>query len=421
MDLRARLLRINHDGLPPSEQPNPTLPAGEPPLDALIAGRWRESSGGRCFVTEQHYPFCYEHGQVSLGDLLRIGHETWLPFLHGVECAGWDPAQAAFVDIETTGLSRGAGTCAFLIGIGGFDADGFFVRQYFMPGHEDEEALLDAVAEELDGRTGLVSFNGRAFDWPILQTRFILSRREPPERMDPHLDVLLLSRRLWRRRFTSCALASLEGSVLGLQREQSDVPGYLVPQLYEDYVRFGRSGPMVGVFYHNVTDILSTAALAALAGRLVSGAETGQHTRVCDPLAMGVLYERLGRNEEALAAYRLAAEQCAGSSQGDEARRHWSFLLKRIGRYDAAMDVWWQSLQGSDVLPYIELAKQLEHRLRDYAGAECVVLEAMEWVQTRGGQLGVCQRRSLEADLRHRLERLRARQSGCDSSESTQP
>ncbi|MHB0857638.1 MAG: ribonuclease H-like domain-containing protein [Anaerolineae bacterium] len=412
MDLRTRLRRINYDRGPVVEEPPVVARTGGPPLDALLEGSWRESSGGRCFVTEQRFPADHGHGQVVLGDLLGIASEAWLPFLHGVDGSPLDLSRAAFVDIETTGLSRGAGTHAFLVGIGGFDAEGFRVRQYFMPGYEDEEALLDGVAEDLAGRSGLVSFNGRTFDWPILETRYVLSRREPPKGMVPHLDMLPLSRRLWRRRFGSCALASLERSVLGLQRDGSDVPGYLVPQLYEEYVRFGVSTPMVGVFYHNVTDILSTAALAALAGQLVSRADDDQPAEVCDPLAMALLYERLGRYEEALGAYRLAAEQYAGTTQADDAKRLWSLLLKRLGQYEAAMAIWWQWLQSGDVFPYIELAKQLEHRLRDYAAAERVVLDALEWVQAHGRLLGVYQRQMLVTDLQHRLERLRARQVG---------
>ena len=128
-----------------------------------------------------------------------------------------DYGRAVFLDIETTGLSQSSGTYAFLVGIGYFEADRFTVRQYFMPDYGDEHAMLELLASDLSGRQGLVSFNGRCFDWPILATRYTLARQNIPAIDTPHLDLLAVARRLWARLLSSCALSSLEKTVLEIQ------------------------------------------------------------------------------------------------------------------------------------------------------------------------------------------------------------
>jgi len=384
MDVRTRLQRMNlrRDAptTPSERSPRPV----QPPLESLVEGQWVQSSGSRCFVAERLYPLEYIHGGLRLLDLLTLPSQEWMPLGMGADSPSFDPGHAAFIDIETTGLARGAGTYAFLIGLGFFVRQGFLVRQYFMPDYADEDLLLDLVARDLADKAGLISFNGRSFDWPIIETRYVLARREPPCRDTPHLDLLLFSRRLWRRVLPSCALSSLERSVLGIDRDDTDVPSYLIPQVYQDYVRRGLTRPLAGVFYHNEMDLLSMVALAAWVARVVSSPFGQEHASLCDHLALGRLYESGGRSG--------------------------SFLLKRLRRYDEAMEVWRRQVGGTEVYPYVELAKQLEHRLHDYAGARRVTLQAVDWAQRNAGRLGTSRRhRRLMAELRHRLARVERR------------
>ena len=189
---------------------------------------------------------------------------------------GFDLRQAAFLDTETSGLAGGAGTFAFMVGIGMFEAEGndtvYVVRQVFMRSPAEERALLEVTASLLARCTGLVSFNGRAFDVPLLTMRYALQRQPSPLTGLPHFDLLPAARQRWRLRLPSCALGALERDILAHARSQDDVPGWLIPSMYSEYARSAASGSpsptaiddMTRVFYHNREDIVSMVPLAAM-------------------------------------------------------------------------------------------------------------------------------------------------------------
>ena len=162
----------------------------------------------------------------------------------------FDFRQAAFLDTETSGLAGGAGTFAFMVGIGMFEGEGddtvYVVRQVFMRSPAEERALLEVTANLLARCEGLVSFNGRAFDVPLLTTRYALQRQPSPLIGLPHFDLLPAARQRWRLRLPSCALSALERDILEHPRSQEDVPGWLIPSLYSDYARSAASGKPVG-------------------------------------------------------------------------------------------------------------------------------------------------------------------------------
>jgi uncharacterized protein len=404
MDLRTRLL---HLGL--RREPDPTLRPQRRsiPLEELVTGNWRDTRDGRCFVAEQRFPLAYQHGRYPLAEVLSLPQDVWSLALGSAGDDPFDVRRAAFVDTETTGLSRGGGTFAFLVGLGAFEGDEFVLRQFFMPDYGEEPALLEFVGETLGAARGLVSFNGRSFDWPILETRYILAGRTPPIDPQPHLDLLLLARRLWRRCLASCALAALETPLLGLERSQHDVPGYLIPRLYHEYVQYGDAAPMADVFYHNTMDILSPVTLATRAGRTLGAAQdTADPYR--DPLALGILYERSGRTQEAASALQQAARSRDERTATDAARRL-ALLLRRAGEYEAAMAVWREQSARGDLRAAIELAKQYEHRLRDDAAALEIVNSAIARVESGTSGLMRYERSRLLRDLNHRRDRVARR------------
>jgi uncharacterized protein YprB with RNaseH-like and TPR domain len=405
MSLRDRLEQIHRRRLPADETPAAAIYA-EPPLESLVAGIWRRIGDRRCFMAEQIYPLHHRHGDASLGNLARVPHTTWEPFVRRDNGQPFDPRRALYIDTETTGLLRGPGTYVFLVGVGSFQQEAFRVRQYFMPDYGDEEALLALLREDLDRDGGLVSFNGRAFDWPLIQMRYALRGDPlPSARGEPHLDLLFAARRLWGKRLASCALGSLEHQVLSVQREGLDVPGYMIPQLYADYVTYGRTRPMARVFYHNRVDILSLVTLASRIGHIINAPETATQDQHFDPLALARLFERCGQADEAIAAYRLATES-ESEQERHLAREQLSFLLKRLRRYDEAIAIWQAELDTGAIYPYVELAKYHEHQMRDYQRARVLTREAIDVVRSKASGLDLLSRREWLAALQHRLARL---------------
>lgn len=417
MDLRTRLLHLGLRRASDLQQPTPPRRRGVP-LEEVVPGTWQMTPDGRCFLAEERFSLAHAHGCYRLSEVLSLPPEAWTLALGG---AGdpLDVRRAVFVDIETSGLSRSGGTVAFLVGLGTFEGDEFVLRQFFMPDYGEEPALLTLVGEVLGAAAGLVSFNGRSFDWPILETRYVMAGRPPP--IDPvqHLDLLLLARRLWRRCLSSCALSALETPLLGLERSRHDIPGYLIPGLYNAYVQQGDTEPMADVFYHNAMDILSLVTLAARAGHtLLSEAESADPYR--DPLALGILYARSGRPDDAVHALQEAARSPDEATAADAARRL-ALLLRRAGEYNAAMAVWEEQCARGDVSAAIELAKQYEHRLRDDAAALEIVDGAIARVEAGIPGLTRYERGRLLRELNHRRDRLRrrlARSAPADGAES---
>ncbi|NLV74566.1 MAG: hypothetical protein GXY52_07780 [Chloroflexi bacterium] len=384
-------------------------------IEQLVPGVWREAAGMRCYYHVEAYPLEHAHGCRALREALEVAPDEWTPFLVNLEEAPLDLRQAVFIDTETSGLGQNPSTYVFMVGAGRFIGNQFIVGQYLMPDFVSEEALLELLAADLDGRRGLVTFNGRTFDWPLIEMRYMLNRRIPPDVASPHLDLLPLARRLWRRRLVSCALGSLENNLLGLQRSGADVPGYLIPQLYREYVDYGLAEPMAGVFYHNVQDVLSMVSLSAIAGQTLSALGNPDMAPAADFLALGKLFTRLGRHDDALRAMELAAGSGPDRDEQALALRQWSMLLKRLGKWQEAADIWEAQLGPDSLYAYEELAKYHEHQRRDPYAAAVVVRQALEQLAAQGAVLSRLEAQLYENSFRHRLERLErrtARQDG---------
>ncbi len=399
MDLTERLRRLVGE---PEERPRRI--AAATPIEELVGGQWIENAQGRCLLASARYAPEHRQGSAELRAALEEGPS--LLALAGL--AAPDDAAAMerllFLDTETTGLGRDAGTVAFLVGVGSYEHGWFSVRQYFMSDYDDELALLDELECEIARRPTLVTFNGAGFDWPLLANRYLYNGLPPPE-LAGHLDLLRWSRALWRNVLPSCALSSLERAVLGVVRAQEDVPGYLIPQLYYDYLRSGVAAPLAGVFYHNLMDVVSMVALLATVARSLAQA-AGPRDVPHDPLAVGRLHERLGRTEDALLAYAAAADG-ADAARAAAAWDSHSLLLKRLGRVEEAAAVWGRQLDGPSPTPVVELAKYLEHRQRDYAAAHAVVLQGI--AALKAGRMRTPWPQDLLAELQHRLDRLERR------------
>src|SRR4030095_9484775 len=214
---------------------------------------------GEVFIAEQAFAQEYQYGNSSL--LSSFPLSLISQWANDPRIAELPLSAFAFLDTETSGLSGGTGTYAFLVGAARFIEGQLVLRQFFMRDPAEEPALLEGLANFLAPAKALVTFNGKAFDAPLLTTRYSMHRIPVPYKNYAHLDLLPLARRLWRDRLESRALKYLEEHVLGMKRASEEVPGYEIPWLYFDYLRTGDARPLAGVFYHNAMDVVAMAAL----------------------------------------------------------------------------------------------------------------------------------------------------------------
>ena len=386
------------------------------PLDRLLPGlHLQTNSLGECQVQERVYPVSYRHGGHTLAELADYSHQAAGFHLDGL-AADRPFRDYLFLDTETTGLA-GANVVAFLVGVAYYDGDAFVVRQYFMRDFEDEAAMLELLAALLADKAGLITFNGRSFDVPLLESRYMMNRLDVHMgklSAKPHLDLLHPARRMWRARLGSCALTSLEDSLLAIERTEEDVPGWLIPRLYEDYLRSGDGRELARVFYHNEIDLLSMASLGARLLRQFD--QPGQDDPTQDLVSLGRWQAHLQQHKAAEASFRLAL-QANDSSLADfqQAAANLAMLLKRQERRDEAADLWRQIAVTSidDVEAHVELAKHYEWHANDLDAARRWTAAALALVN----RWGTARRQLAEPELQHRLERLERKLAGWDVSE----
>ncbi len=283
------------------------------PLEELVDGMRVPNALGEFFQVETSVHLELRHGDVPLSRVRTIAPETVGLLTAEPALDGFDLQGSVFLDTETTGLAGGAGTAAFLIGLGWFDGERFCVRQYFMRDYHEEPALLHGLAGELRRFDRLVTFNGKMFDVPLLDTRFRLNRGSFPLADAPHFDLLHPARRLWKARLESCRLQSLEAELLGLRRS-GDIPGEEIPQVYFDWVRRRDARMLARVFDHNRQDIVSLAALAVFACRWL---EEGRAEDSRDVYSLARVLERA----QALRAQRGGVPSRARGRGGTAARQ----------------------------------------------------------------------------------------------------
>ncbi len=237
-----------------------------------LPGRRLAGKHGEYWAAERTFGRGAVQGRVPLEAALALTGRAASLLGLDESLLGFDVRRATFLDIETTGLSMGTGTIAFLVGLGWFEGEDFVVEQIFVDRLENEPAALSAMLDRLAERPLLVTFNGKTFDVPVLRTRLVLGRLPSAMGGGGRLDLLHASRGLYRRRVGDCSLGSLERSVLGFERE-GDIPGEVIPEIFVQYLRTGRTDRMHDVFHHNLLDVASMASLLGALAEL----ETGTH------------------------------------------------------------------------------------------------------------------------------------------------
>ena len=385
----------------------PPQPKANHGIDSVVSGAFCATQLGDVFFTEQVYLPDYRHGISSLLSALPLSLIS--QWVNDPRLAKMPLSRFAFLDTETSGLSGGTGTYAFLVGIARFTDGQFVLRQFFMRDPSEEPAMLEAIAQFLAPAQALVTFNGKAFDAPLLTTRYRLHRIPIPYEGYAHLDLLPLARRLWRDRLESRALKYLEQHILGMTRSSEEVPGYEIPWLYFDYLKSGDARPLVGVFYHNAMDVVAMAALLAYVNDVMEDPYGGHVEHGLDFVALGKLFEDLGRWEEAARLFEQGLELNLTEADFGLAVKRLSSLQKRRGDFSEALRLWEQAAANGHIYAHIEMAKYYEHKCRDVKTALQWTRSALEHAEY--DELPAYIRKHWLDEIHHRLRRLERKDS----------
>lgn len=356
----------------------------------------RSNSKGSYGWRESHYParhLLFPPSEIQGPDLVL---QTRNPVFENIAAE-----KILFLDTETTGLAGGTGTLPFLVGIGFFTEDGFTVRQYLMRDYDEELAVLEEIKNELSRFSAISTYNGKGFDIPLLDSRYLLNRVRIDFSSFAHLDLLYPARRLWSLCLPSCSLSTVESLILGRSRGE-DVPGEQIPYIYFDFLRGIRVQRMRLVLLHNENDIFSLAMLAAKTCQIfrnpftefVYGGELIGLARTA--LASGDMDKACLTFEFALGSGKLDEELTAVT------RKHLSLLYKRLGHWEKAVELWKPMADDSNRFALLELAKYYEHKERNFTKA----LEMTENILGLNKFSPALRDPALAGELHHRRERL---------------
>jgi uncharacterized protein YprB with RNaseH-like and TPR domain len=327
------------------------------------------------------------------------------------ECVA-DPRQWLFLDTETTGLAGGSGTYTFLVGLAWWAGGGLEVEQFFLREYSEERSLLAALAERLAERPVLVTFNGKSFDWPLLQTRYRMTRSIPPTVL-AHLDFLHPARSIWRLRLGSVRLEELERQVLGWNRG-TDVASERIPQIYLDFVRGGSPEPLIPIFYHNQMDL---RALAELSGRILSLLDDPERhgQDALELYGVSRMCDRRGETDRARKLYGQSISSVLPAETDRAAGMYLARLAKRDGDFVLARQLWEKMLgntrEGYEA--FEELAVYFEHQLHQPQSALVIVRKALDELRLAKslGTIGPSLYSEIRAQFEHRLVRLEHKSS----------
>lgn len=354
---------------------------------------------GCAWVRTVSYPLDSKHGLHPFSALKEVV-ASWnrTEFDHPLSSAGLSFDELLFFDTETTGLGHGVGNTIFLIGCGRVLRDRVEVKQFFLPSPNDEVALYQAFLSDVKELKNLVTYNGKAFDWPQVKTRHTFLRDAVPKLPAfGHFDLLHASRRLWKDTLESNRLAVVERDILNFERT-GDTPGHLVPIYYFEYVKRQDPDIIRGVLEHNEADILSLITLYTHLSRLLLSKESGTAK---EQFEIGRWHTYIGNKDEALTLFsKVEGEQVLF------AKTHMAAIYKQRKYFDQAMVLWKElsetSAAGhSDIL--IEMAKAYEHHYRDYENALICAKRAHQMEkQTKRWVKGY----EMQPDTLKRIERL---------------
>jgi uncharacterized protein YprB with RNaseH-like and TPR domain len=384
-----------------------TKPSKRFPIERVVEGVFREVIFGQVFCHEENYGRDHYHGLKPLWPSETIA--TLCQWAHAKPHTLQDLKDFIFLDTETSGLAGGTGTYAFEVGLGRFTDQGFRLAQFFMRNPGEEPALLAGLTEFMDGMKAVVTYNGKSFDIPLLNTRYTLMGMDSPFIDVDHFDLLPLARRLWRIRLESRTLGNVENQILGVTRGEEEVPGYLIPEMYFEYLKSLDARPMAGIFYHNAFDILSLAGLFSHMAFLLNNPYSEKIQYGEDIVALARFFEFSKDFEQAQRLYEKAITSNLPKELYWDTVKRYSFLLKRQGDWSAATSLWGAAAENGALYAHEELAKYYEHHAKDLTLARTWTLKAKDVLERH--HMPAYEYRQWQDSLDYRLARLKRKLS----------
>lgn len=435
-DLKTRLRRLTGgagkqgEALEAAEAAEAARIAPPPNAQRLPSGcTWIENEAGGFVMRERVFPADMRHGLYRLDELAGLFPAlTRVTKRHALMRPVESHRRLLFFDTETTGLGVGAGNVPFMLGIGFYrEDDALVVRQLFVRNPGEERAMLVHFGELLSSFTHLVSYNGRAFDWPIIKNRYVLNRIPFVEDGPEHLDLLYISRNLWRGSLQSCRLGTVEEARLGIIRE-ADISGALAPTLYFQYLADGDERLMEGVFRHNETDVLTLATLAIHLCRMLSGKLVLADLSGDELFRMGLWLDEVGQPRLAGEAFAELLRRPAAEARPFYTRL--ASVYKKRKQYDVAVPLWHRAAEESGgalrgmasggIEALVELAMYYEHHAKKIDKAlECVEEALNRWERRLALKRATSKERGMAEQLHRRRARLLAKLYKAAESEPT--
>ncbi len=372
------------------------------PIEKVVEGKFWDVIYGQVFCHEEFYANNHIHGSKPLYPSKPIA--TLCRWANANALSRSDLKDFIFLDTETSGLAGGTGTYAFEIGLGRFTDDGFHLAQFFMRHPGEEPALLAGLTEFMDGMKAVVTYNGKSFDIPLLNTRYTLMGMTSPFTDIDHFDLLPLARRLWRIRLESRTLGNVENQILGVQRGNEEVPGYLIPEMYFEYLKTQDARPLGGIFYHNAIDILSLAGLFSHMAYLLHDPNSDSIQYGEDVVALARFFESMDDIPQAEDLYQKALEQDLREDLYWDTLERYSFLLKRKSDWESAIALWENAAENHALYAFEELAKYYEHRDKDLAAAQLWTQKALDVLISQ--HLPAYEYHRWQESFNHRMNRL---------------
>ena len=372
------------------------------PVEKVIDGNFWDVIYGQVFCHEELYQREHRHGDKPLWPTEPI--TTLCQWAGAEKLSRTDLDDFIFLDTETSGLAGGTGTYAFEVGLGRFTDEGFKLAQFFMRHPGEEPALLAGLSAFMDGMKAVVTYNGKSFDIPLLNTRYTLMGMTSPFAEVGHFDLLPLARRLWRIRLESRTLSNVENQILGVHRGDEEVPGYLIPEMYFEYLRTQDARPMAGIFYHNAIDILSLAGLFSHMAFLLHDPHSNKIRHGEDIVALARFFESMGDIPQAQTLYEKALKSDLPGELFWDTLERFSFLHKRKDDWSSAIDLWKKAADNHALYAFEELAKYFEHRAKDLETAREWTLKAIAILNEQ--HLPAYEYHQWREKLDHRLDRL---------------